>query len=333
MLPIVSIIIPVKNEDKYIIECLNSIFNLDYPGNNYEVLVVADGDAKKEVFTVLESYKRKVRPLKSKKTGSAANRNLGVKSASKKSKYFAFTDADCIVDKNWLKNLVERIEKAPKEIGCVGGVNLVPKSDSDFAKIIGAMEQTLFAGGGSAQSSIQKKEKFVVSIPNCNAIYRKELWSKNKQDESLIVGQDGEFNYRLWRKGVKFVIVPNAIVWHHRTKTPRGFIRRMYKYGEATARIFKKHKELKFLSIRWYGLLPVFALILFIAFGVLSFYSRKSLCILSYLFGLYLLLDLLTSASVLYRTKKAYSLISFFLIPLQHLFYAIGFFKGILTQV
>ena len=97
------------------------------------------------------------------------------------------------------------------------------------------------------------KPRIVASIPNCNALYKKELWKKNRQDESLIVGQDGEFNYRLSQQGIRFLVIPEAVVWHHRTSTVKGFARRMFRYGEATAKIFLKHPGI--LRTRWYALL------------------------------------------------------------------------------
>ncbi|MBD3313498.1 glycosyltransferase [Candidatus Woesearchaeota archaeon] len=333
MLPFVSIIVPVKSEARYIIECVASLLNQDYPNNRYEIIIVLDKNATDAVKKALRPYSRKIKVLQSRKKGSAANRNIGTSKASSKAKYFAFTDADCIADKGWLKTLVTRMEqvrKSEKDIDVIGGLNLVPKTDNKMAKTIGAMEQTLLGGGGSAQVAVSGEEQIVPSLPNCNSMYRKELWKKNKQDENLIVGQDGEFNYRLSKQGVRFLAIPDAVVWHHRTSSIKGFVRRMFKYGEATARIWKKHKNIEFLRIRWYGLVPVAALIIFTGILIWSLFSLTGLYILAFVSGVYAAADILTAASVIQKTRMKHSIISLILLPLQHLMYALGFIRGII---
>ena len=333
MLPFVSVIVPVKSESRYITECIASLLNLDYPKEGYEIILILDRDVTDAVRKALKPYSKKVKIVQSKKTGSAANRNLGVSKASPKAKYYAFTDADCVANKAWLRTLVARMEEVQadeKDISVIGGLNLVPNSDNELAKTIGAMEQTMLGGGGSAQVSIMREEQLVPSLPNCNAMYKKKLWQDQKQDESLIVGQDGEFNYRLYRKGARFLAIPDAIVWHHRTNSFKGFIKRMFRYGEATAKIFRKHREMGFLKIRWYGLVPVFALIGFVALVVLSLFYLQALMTLGFLLGAYAAADIMTAISVIQKTRMHYSLVSLVLLPLQHLMYAIGFVKGLI---
>lgn len=325
MQPFISIITPVKNESSYIVECINSLLSLDYPKNSYEIIIILDKNATKEVENALAVFKDKINIARSKKAGSAANRNFGVSIADKKSRYFAFTDADCVASKGWLKSLASRMEKAGKEdkkIGCIGGLNLVPESDNDFAKVIGAIEQTLLGGGGSAQGSISGNERFVPSIPNCNALYRRELWMKNRQDERLIIGQDGEFNYRLSKQGNKFLVIPNAVVWHHRTNNLKGYVKRMYKYGVAAARISRMHPGI--LKVRWYALLSLIAM--FIAL-ILLIVSLKTFLVLAIV---YIATLLLTTLQVIIKTKKPAALLTPVLLFLQHVLYNAGFLAGLL---
>ncbi len=335
MVPFVSIIVPVKNEYRYITACIASLLELDYPKNRREIIIVTDKNVTEGVRKALKTYKGMVKVLRSSKAGAAANRNLGVSKASSKAKYLAFTDADCVAEKKWIRTLVERMEqvqKDEKDIGVIGGLNLVPKSDNKLAKTIGAMEQTLIGGGGSAQVAIVREEQIVPSLPTCNAMYRRELWKKEKQDESLMVGQDGELNYRLAKKGVRFLATPDAIVWHHRTNSLKGFIRRMFKYGEATAKIFRKHPEKEFISTRWYGFMPSAALVVLVGLIIASFYSIGALMSLAFILGMYAAADIMTAISVMQRTRLAYSMTSLFLLPMQHFLYAAGFLKGILKQ-
>ena len=227
--PKVTIIIPVNNDEKHIIQLISSINNLNY--KNFKAIFVVDKnstDNSEKILRTLTKKSKKIKVILNNKKGSAANRNKGVLEADKNTKHFAFTDSDCCVEKNWLNILVTTIEKTPKEIKCVGGINLIPSTDSKIAKLTGAIEQTRIGGGNTAQTKIFKKSTKVKSIPNCNALYEKELWIKNKQDESLITGQDGEFNYRLHQQGIQFLINPKAIVWHHRPQTLKKYLKRKF---------------------------------------------------------------------------------------------------------
>ncbi|MBE0517441.1 MAG: hypothetical protein IBX41_08675 [Methanophagales archaeon] len=47
----------------------------------------------------------------------------------------AFTDADCVVERDWLMNLVKNFKS--EEIVSVGGPNITPEDDTEFAKCAG----------------------------------------------------------------------------------------------------------------------------------------------------------------------------------------------------
>ena len=97
----ISIIIPTYNEEKNIENCLNSLLNQTLPRKEYEIIVV-DGQSKDKTVSIAKKYADKVIQQKSKGVGGA--RNDGVKLA--KYDLIATTDADCIVPKNWLKDII-----------------------------------------------------------------------------------------------------------------------------------------------------------------------------------------------------------------------------------
>ena len=121
ILPLVSIIIPVRNEAGLLKNCLESISNLDYPKERIEV-VIADGMSTDGTAEVARQYGARV-VLNEKKTVSPG-RNVAFKPA--KGEIIAFTDADCIVDKNWIKNSLKYFDDA--NAACVGGLTLPPRT-------------------------------------------------------------------------------------------------------------------------------------------------------------------------------------------------------------
>jgi len=328
--PKVTIIIPAFNEEKNIPKLLESIFNLDY--KNYKVIVVVDPATTDKTYDILKKIeKSNLKVLLDTKKGSAAHRNLGYKFSDKDTEYYAFTDSDCIVDKNWLKTLVRTIEKAPQRFVCVGGINLVSKTDSSNSKLFASIEQTLIGAGGTAQTKRFEKITEVNSIPNCNALYKKKVWENYLQDERLIKGQDGEFNIRIHNDGGRFLINPKAIVWHKRANSLKKQFRKYFLYGEATAKIIKKHKWNKIiLKKRWYGLLPPIYFLGMILLLILTIFSQKILGIFLLGIIIYLLAIILTTLQVILHLKKIKAINSIWIIPTQHLYYASGLIKEIL---
>lgn len=325
--PLVSVIIPVASELTLIQECLLSLFRQTYPKDRFSIIVVIDAQGDPCIKGDLDALgAQNLTVVQNTGHGSASARNLGVSLADKKTNYFAFTDADCIVSETWLEVLVKHIEDAVEPIGCVGGINLTPKNDPAVAQVIGCLEQTLLGGGGSAQGSVISMPMVVASIPNCNALYRAAWWQKNKQDEDLIIGQDGEFNYRLAKQGCRFVIVPGAVVWHHRPSKVARHIRRMYFYGVATAHIFRKHPGI--LYVRWYALPPAALLVGTIMLTLLGLILPVAWLILAIGLGIYAVLVLLTTIEVAMRSGRFASTLTILLLPCQHMAYAFGFLYG-----
>lgn len=165
MNPIVSAVVVAKNEEKHISECLNSLITQDLQRNNYEIIVV-DGGSIDRTPEICRRYPIKLIITES---GISHQRNVGIKAAN--GKYIAFTDADCIADKNWLRKLVEQTEKTDKDTVAIGGPNLVLNTDPPLSRIIGYAQETFLGSGGSPQSYKLNHSCYVNSIPNCNILY------------------------------------------------------------------------------------------------------------------------------------------------------------------
>lgn len=314
--PFVSIVVGVRNEERYIGECIDSLLSIDYPKDSYEIIIV-DGMSDDDTQKIIKQYSVKL--ILNKKKNVAAARNLGVKKA--KGDSIAFTDGDCKVDKYWLKTLVKEFMDAPNELACVGGPNLVFDTDPIFARVVGYAQETLMGSGGSAQSHGYTKKQYVQSIPNCNALYKKfAIEDVGFFDEYFVIGQDGDLNHRMQKAGYRFWYVPDAKVWHHRRATLRSFAIRMFKYGAWMAELFRKHGEL----IRWYSLLPPIAILFTIVAVVSSIKSFFLMHFLAILFLLYFILVSITAVQVMYKMKSVYGMLSFAILPIQHVMYGLG---------
>lgn len=116
---LISIVIPAKNEEKYLGKTLESIKNLETNGFNTEVIVVNGGSTDKTPLIAKKYHTRLIKTAG--KGGIGYVRQVGLKAA--KGEIVAFTDADTIVPANWLIKLVQTLSK-PKVVAVYGGVRV-----------------------------------------------------------------------------------------------------------------------------------------------------------------------------------------------------------------
>ena len=98
MNPLVSIIIPVYNGQKYIVELIDNIRKLTY--DNYEVIWVDDGSTDNTYKTLMENKKENYNIIKQDNAGVSAARNAGLVHA--KGEYICFLDVDDFVNEKIL---------------------------------------------------------------------------------------------------------------------------------------------------------------------------------------------------------------------------------------
>ncbi len=98
---LVSIIIPVYNEGRFISKCLESINNQTY--KNFEVIVINDGSTDNSVDLVRDS--RNVSLFMQVHSGPGSAKNFGTRVA--KGEILVFIDGDMYLDKDYLKNIIK----------------------------------------------------------------------------------------------------------------------------------------------------------------------------------------------------------------------------------
>ncbi|MEW6295030.1 MAG: glycosyltransferase [Candidatus Diapherotrites archaeon] len=245
----VSIIVPVLNEEKTLEKCLKSV-----KGNSYKdkELVVIDNGSTDGSQKIAMKYADKF--FIEKRKGIVFAKNLGIKKAS--GDFIAFTDADCVASKDWLKELISCFKD--NSIASVGGPNLTPKDDSKFSQHIGKTIE-LLSSLGAEYGSREKKIKEVEHNPGCNVIYRKEILKELKGfNEKMISNEDPELDFRIREKGFKLIFNPEAIVWHYRKGSYKRFFRQAFSFSLGKTQLIKLHPK----SARYYHFLPSLNLIL-----------------------------------------------------------------------
>jgi len=231
MEPEVSIIVPVYNGEKNIAECIESLLNLDYPREKLEIIIV-DNNSKDRTKEIIEKYE--VKYLFEARRGQFYARNTGIENS--KGELLAFTDSDCVVDKNWLKYLVRNFTH--EEIGGVGGKVVAYKPASIVEKY-----SAMFVL--NQENNINEKMPYIITA---NAAYRRSVFEDvGLFDGAQFSGGDVDMGWRVVWGGYKLVYEPNAIVYHkHRTSLFHSLFqlfKQFFRYGVWHTRLFKKHRE------------------------------------------------------------------------------------------
>lgn len=107
--PLISIIIPVYNTEKYLEHCLDSVINQTY--KNLEIILIDDGSNDNSGL-ICEDYKKKdnrISVLHKQNEGVSKTRNIGLKIF--KGEYVSFVDSDDYISNNFVKHMYNLINK------------------------------------------------------------------------------------------------------------------------------------------------------------------------------------------------------------------------------
>jgi len=214
---------------------------LDYPA--FEVIVV-DDNSDDETVVVIRSFGDRVRLIaESVSIGPSSARNAAARMAQ--GQFLAFTDADCIVDRQWLRFLIQGFQT--DRVAAVGGAQAVAEDENEFGRIVARFLQC----AGIVTDYVRKPEgkpRFVSHNASCNVMYRKDIFFVlGGFMQGLWPGEDVELDYRLCKKGYRLLSNPQAIVYHYRPATPGKFIRMMSRYGWAQGILVRKYGFFRFL--------------------------------------------------------------------------------------
>ncbi len=326
----ITVGIIARNEEKNISETLKKVLNQSLDCSKYEVLVV-DGnseDKTREIAEkILKSSKISYKVLNEHDFGFYGHcfaRNLVIDNSAETAEYIAFTDADCLVDKNWLETLYRSILQTDENVAGAGGPRLIAKTDNKTEMIINSLI-TSFIASGANPAFHSRDIKYVKSIANYNAIYKKSIITKFRYDNSLIMSDDNEINFRLRKAGYLFLNVPEAKIWHHETGSIKEFASNMFKYGVNISNTVKKHRSMITINVPLTTIFIAYLILLIPLYYFLGFITLIPM-------GLYILFAILVFLEVIMRTKSLYSVLVFILLPVEHVAYGLGVYSNLIKH-
>jgi GT2 family glycosyltransferase len=213
----VSIIVPTHNRPQSLRHTLESLWELDYPDDKIEVIVLDDSSTAGDVVRDFEG----THPIRfvdlPPRYGLQRARNLGISMA--RGEILCFLDDDVIVQRSWLVNLLK--DYGSEQVGGVGG-RVASRSFDDFDRH-GAKEGTIGVTGHTYLRFKSPNRMEVKFLYGCNMSYRADVLRSaggfNEQLGDFPYGDDQEIGFRLVNRGIRLVYEPDACVIHMTAKT------------------------------------------------------------------------------------------------------------------
>jgi succinoglycan biosynthesis protein ExoA len=314
--PFASIIIPIRNEEKYIVRCLDSILENEYPREQLEILLI-DGQSEDRTRLIIKEYLQKfpfISMLDNPKRIQVVALNLGIHSAQ--GSIIVRMDAHTVYPSNYISECVHLLRT--KGASNVGGL-MVAEGQNYVSKAI-ALAVTCPFGVGDAKYRVATKEEWVDTIfPG--------VWSKQTLldlggfQEDWVINEDYELNFRLRQMGGKILLSPTIKCHYFVRDSIVSMIKQYSRYGFWKVKTIVTHPD----SLRWRQMIPP----LFVIGLVLSLF----LLLVNPLFVAipltYLILNLSYTARLSYHKGYKYFPLLPFLFLSIHLSWGMGFLCGL----
>ena len=224
----VSVLICVKNAEKYIGYCIDSLLNQTY--TEFEIVVIEEFDSTDKTQNIIEAFKdKRIQYFRNdKRLGISKSRNRSVRCA--KGTYLFFTDGDCVVSRDW----IEEGLKLLKQTDCAGvegkSYNVSKEYKPTFSDHIYKMNRYEFM-----TNNIAYKRRFVERVGGF--------------DERYSFHEDRDLALRIQKYGeIKFNPNMNVFV-QQETLTPKELIKRSNALKNKVF-LFKRFGERDFMMWR-----------------------------------------------------------------------------------
>lgn len=225
--PRVSVVVPVYNGARTIADCVDSVLQASWPRSDLELLLV-DNNSTDATGEVLSRYRDRAILLQEPTQGPAAARNRGLASAT--GDVIAFTDADCVVHPDWIREVVAPL--GDPSVGIVGGTILARRPCN-------AIEQF----GERIHDHRMAIEVYTppYAITMNWASRRAVLAEVGFFDEKLLRCEDCDLAWRIVQAGYHIVHAPSAVIYHRNEKTLLGLMAEGYAHGYHSIPLLRKH--------------------------------------------------------------------------------------------
>ena len=322
LLPFISVILPVRNEERYIDACVASIFAQDYPADRMEVIFV-DGCSEDRTVALLEKQ-REAHPqivvLHNPNRTVPYAMNIGI--AHCRGEVIVRLDAHAEYPPDYVRLSVETL--LTRDCDNAGGV-FETRGRGFMGEAIAEMLKTPL-GVGNATYRLTSQDGYVDTVPfGC---WKRELFDRiGGFDERMTRNQDNELNFRIRKNGGKIYLNHNIRVLYYCRDTLRGIMKMGYmngKWGVITMTLVPGS-----MGVRHF--VPLAFVASTIGLVLLTLLTRSGLFggLLALEWGAYLLLDFFYAYTIAKEKGAKFFPVEVILYPAFHFAYGFGSLAGI----
>lgn len=240
-LPMISIIIPVKDEEKVVARLLKALLRLDYPAEKREIIIVEDGSSDGTVEICKEyarRYPEQVKLLrKPVSNGKPSALNYALKYV--KGDIIAFFDADSVPEPDILRRAIAYFHD-PSVAAVQGRLCSINADENMLTKFI-SYEEAVWS-----EAYLQGKDAlglFVHLRGSCQFIRRSILMKLNGFDEGVL-SEDMELSVRLVKTGYKIRYASDIRSWQETPSSLRQLFRQRIRWFRGTMQVALRYGRL-----------------------------------------------------------------------------------------
>lgn len=286
--PFVSVVIPMRNEEKHIRRCIDSVLAQDYPRDRFEVLVV-DGESDDRSLEILASYGDRIRVLRNPARIVPTAMNIGIRAA--RGEIIARVDAHTTIEPDYLRQGVEALLRTGADN--VGGPMRTVGGSRVGEGIARAMDSPFGIG---AYFHFAREDREVDTV-YMGMWPRRTFERIGLFDEELVRNQDDELNYRLRKAGGKVFLTLSMRSHYQNRQSYRALAQQFFQYGLWKVRVLQKHPR----QMSWRHFVPPAFVGFCTAAPLWSLWQQWMLPFVGVAAGAYLLLTVLAAAEVARR--------------------------------
>lgn len=200
---LVSVIMPVYNVEDYLERSIKSILNQSY--QNWELILINDGskDNSGKICDGFSEKNNRIYSIHQENQGSGLARQKGLDIS--KGDFICFVDPDDYLEKDALRNNIDKMQKYKVDVVANSyydklKINKKYMKKKNEVAIIGLYDQDKFRKNYSDYRKVGDRSLW-------NKLYRSQFLKENMIEFSnLPIGQDGDFNYKVYEKLDKIYI-------------------------------------------------------------------------------------------------------------------------------
>jgi len=311
----ISVIIVIRNEENYVIDCIKSIEKQFKNNESWELIVidgVSEDNTKKLAYKYLKNKNYKWKILDNPKKTLPSGWNIGIKNA--KGKYVIRPDAHSELLENYIILGIKKLEENLILAG-VGGV-LITKSDTYIGDMISKILSNPIGVGASLFRVGVKND--TISDTAVYAVYKKTVIEQAGMfDENLIRNQDIDLHKRIQKLGYKLLTSPEMKAIYYSRTNIKKFLKQAFNNGF-------------WITYGDSGHFRHYIPLLFVIIFIFSLFNYKFMLILLFSYTFLVIFSYIIKSKIYNPLKLIILLIlTFFL----HICYGIGSIIGLLKKI